>query len=139
MPCACLQFGVCAVACVRWRVRLTQRLCVCVTQMSLLLALGANPQDREQGTGNTALFYAVMTDNQAGVRKLLELGLDINGANDKGETPLFVAGRQNLWKMSLFLLLVPLPISSCTRTTRTTAHSSEFVRKTVGRESTCDQ
>ncbi|ELR22806.1 Ankyrin repeatcontaining protein [Acanthamoeba castellanii str. Neff] len=73
--------------------------------MSLLLALGANPQDREQGTGNTALFYAVMTDNQAGVRKLLELGLDINGVNDKGETPLFVAGRQNLWKMTLFLLL----------------------------------
>lgn len=73
--------------------------------MGLLLALGANPQDREQGTGNTALFYAVMTDNQAGVRKLLELGLDINGVNDKGETPLFVAGRQNLWKMTLFLLL----------------------------------
>ena len=109
--------------------------------MSLLLALGANPQDREQGTGNTALFYAAMTDNQAGVRKLLELGLDINGANDKGETPLFVAGRQNLWKMSLFLLLVPLPIP-----TRTHAHApphtharTHSVRKTVRRESTCDQ
>jgi ABC-type nickel/cobalt efflux system permease component RcnA len=123
--------------------------------MSLLLALGANPQDREQGTGNTALFYAVMTDNQAGVRKLLELGLDINGVNDKGETPLFVAGRQNLWKMSLFLLLVPLPIPTRTRTTaHAHAHATRhahahahappphvhsFVRKTVRRESACDQ
>jgi hypothetical protein len=36
--------------------------------MALLLRLGAIGQDVEQGTGNTALFYAVMTDNQTGVK-----------------------------------------------------------------------
>lgn len=49
----------------------------------------------KDGEDPTPLFFAIMNGKIHSVKKLIELGANVNFVNDNGETPLFVAARKN--------------------------------------------
>ena len=66
-----------------------------VAQIESYLASGENI-NAKNALGNTALHYAVASDNTEMVKFLLENGADANIANSKGWTPAAIAEKKNL-------------------------------------------
>ena len=66
-----------------------------VVAITTLLKKGANPRERNHGTGGTALHVAAAKcDNPGAIRALLQAGAYVNAINDTGVTPLHSA----LWE-----------------------------------------
>jgi ankyrin repeat protein len=59
--------------------------------VNLLLTLGASPNVREGLHQQTPLHFAVGSDSNECVERLLKAGGDVNAADNRGETPVFYA------------------------------------------------
>lgn len=66
-----------------------------MTAVRQMIAAGENVNAQNE-QGNTALHYAVATDNAEMTRILLNSGADLNAANEKGWTPLKIAQKKNV-------------------------------------------
>src|SRR3989338_8473871 len=80
-----------------------ERLALYVQVLSLFLSKGASVDSRNR-SGETALHYAILKGNLAGLRFLIQHGADVNATNKLGETPLHYAVRQKQKESVLALL-----------------------------------
>ena len=80
-----------------------ERLALYPHVLSLFLAKGASVDSRNR-SGETAIHYAILKGNIAGLRFLIEHGADVNAINKLGETSLHYAVRQKQKEAVLALL-----------------------------------
>ncbi|MBF0623395.1 MAG: ankyrin repeat domain-containing protein [Magnetococcales bacterium] len=93
-------------------------------QVTALLDQGADPNARD-GTGATALHFAVRRDRMAVIRLLLERGARTDLALVSGHTPLHLAVRKNLLPAARLLLDHQAPVNAPDRGGRTPLHHAQ--------------
>ena len=77
-----------------------------VVIIETLLKKGANPNLRDQETGETLLMFAARYSTPEVVQALIAGGADVNARNKSGQTALTLADtKDNLWREEIVALL----------------------------------